>query len=136
MTTSRVDWVWAVPPTTDLRQFSDDLCRGELPAEVEVIKDNRPRTVWRVPDVAGGLLVKHYRVQRKDAIRSLVLPGRAEREYRAMETLCSVGLPSVRPLGYADRREGVWLREAWFIGRLVPKATTLAAAMSRLPPKG
>lgn len=130
MTTSRVDWVWAVPPSAELREFAAALVRGELPPSSEVVKQNRPRTVWRVPDVAGGLLVKHYRVQTKDALRSLVMPGRAEREYRAMESLCSVGLPTVRPLGYANHRKGVWLQEAWFIGRLVQDASTLAEALA------
>jgi tRNA A-37 threonylcarbamoyl transferase component Bud32 len=130
MSKSRVDWVWAVPPSAELRDFAEALVRGELPASIEVVKQNRPRTVWRVPDVAGGLLVKHYRVQAKDAIRALVTPGRAEREYRAMESLCSVGLPTVRPLGYADHRKGAWLQEAWFIGRLVKDARTLAEALA------
>ncbi len=130
MSKSRVDWVWAVPPSAELRAFAEALVAGELPAEAEVVKSNRPRTVWRLPDVAGGLLVKHYRVQAKDAVRSLVSPGRAEREYRAMEALCSRGLPTVRPLGYADRKRGVWLQEAWFIGRLVPDARTLAEALA------
>ncbi len=131
MSKSRVDWVWAVPPSDELRAFAQDLVRGELPSEgCHVIKQNRPRTVWQLPHVAGGLLVKHYRVQRKDAVRALVTPGRAEREYRAMESLCSWGLPTVRPLGYADHRQGVWLKEAWFIGRLVKDAQTLAESLA------
>jgi tRNA A-37 threonylcarbamoyl transferase component Bud32 len=134
MTKSRVDWVWAVPPSEELRDFADDLVQGLLPDSREVVKDNRPRTVWRVPDVAGGLLVKHYRVQPKDALRSLISMGRAEREFRAMEALCAVGLPSTRPLGFADRRRGVWLEEAWFIGRLIPQAASLAEAMARETP--
>ena len=105
MSKSRVDWVWAVPPSAELRSFSAALVRGELPSSSEVVKENRPRTVWRIPDVAGGLLVKHYRVQAKDALRALVTPGRAEREYRAMESLCSLDLPTVQPLGYADHRK-------------------------------
>ena len=134
MTRSRVDWVWALPPTEALRHFADELVEGRLPPGHEVVKSNRPRTVWRVPQVAGGLLVKHYRVQTKDAWRALVSPGRAEREYRAMELLRLRGVPTVQPLGYADRRERGWLKEAWFLGRLVPDATTLADALAALPP--
>ena len=129
MSKSRVDWVWAVPPSAELRSFSAALVRGELPSSSEVVKENRPRTVWRVPDVAGGLLVKHYRVQSKDALRAMVTPGRAEREYRAMEALCSLDLPTVQPLGYADHRKGLWLQEAWFIGRLVANAQTVAQVL-------
>ena len=125
-----VEWVWAVPPEDELRAVADALVRGVLPEGATVIKENRPRSVWAVPDVAGGLLIKHYRVRGKDALRALVTPGRAEREFRAMETLCTVGLPTVRPLGYADRRQGAWLKEAWFIGRLVPEAQTLGEAMA------
>ncbi|MDG2149039.1 MAG: lipopolysaccharide kinase InaA family protein [Planctomycetota bacterium] len=129
MSKSRVDWVWAVPPSAELRSFSAALVRGELPSSSEVVKENRPRTVWRIPDVAGGLLVKHYRVQAKDALRALVTPGRAEREYRAMESLCSLDLPTVQPLGYADHRKGLRLQEAWFIARLVAQAQTLSEAL-------
>ncbi|MCB9899141.1 MAG: hypothetical protein H6825_14145, partial [Planctomycetes bacterium] len=126
----RVDWVWATPPAAALRTLGDDFAAGRLPPDEVLLKHSRARSVWSAPDSCGGLLLKHYRVRGLEPWKALVQPGRAEREYRVMEAFCRLGVPTVRPIGYAERRDGVRLREAWFLGRLVPDASSLSEAIT------
>ncbi|MFT7465472.1 MAG: tRNA A-37 threonylcarbamoyl transferase component Bud32 [Pseudohongiellaceae bacterium] len=123
---SRLPWVWASPPHGELSALSRDLEAGLLPADRELIKENRLRSVWRVPGVDGGLLLKHYRIREGEALKTRLLGGRAEREYRAMESFCRAGLPSARPIAFANNWQSGRLVEAWFLSRFVPAARPLA----------
>jgi tRNA A-37 threonylcarbamoyl transferase component Bud32 len=126
---SRLPWVWASPPDEALSDLCRELEAGVLPAGREVIKENRIRSVWRIPDLAGGLLLKHYRLRAGEGLKTRLLGGRAEREYRAMESLCRVGLPSARPVAFADRRESGRLVESWFLSGFVPDSAPLSAVL-------
>lgn len=130
---SSVSWTFASPPDEALAEVAEGLPEQALPPDAEVIKHSRARTVWRCPDTAGGLLLKHYRVRGLESLKARVQPGRAEREYRVMEAFCRLDVPTVRPLAYADRREGGRLLESWFIGRLLPRARSLAEALEDEP---
>jgi tRNA A-37 threonylcarbamoyl transferase component Bud32 len=130
---SSVSWTFASPPDEALAEVAEGLPEQALPTDAEVIKHSRARTVWRAPDTAGGLLIKHYRVRGLESLKARIQPGRAEREYRVMEAFCGLDVPTVRPLAYADRREGGRLLESWFIGRLLPRARHLAEALTDEP---
>lgn len=123
---SRLPWVWASPPEGELSALSLALEAGQLPDDRELIKENRLRTVWKVPGVAGDLLLKHYRLREGEGLKTRLLGGRAEREYRAMESFCRAGLPSARPLAFADRWQSGRLVESWFLSRFVSGARALA----------
>lgn len=94
-----------------------------------VIKTGDRRSVWSLPEVAGGLLVKRFEIRGTERVKYALLASRARSEYRAMEAFVRVGLPVVRPLGYGERRRRGLLLEAWFVGRLVQRARTLAQAL-------
>jgi tRNA A-37 threonylcarbamoyl transferase component Bud32 len=129
-------WWWAVAPSAALAEVAFGLQRGEPPAGATAIKADERRTVWSVPGVAGGLLVKRFAVRGGETLKYALRPSRARSEYRAMEALVRLGLPVVRPLGFGERREGAALREAWFVGRLVPQARTLAEAVAEARSRG
>lgn len=126
---TRPHWVWASPPDPALRSLALDLFDGRLPEPRQVLKHNANRTVWRVPDLAGGLILKHYRGRSGEGLKTRLLGGRAEREFRAMEELCRLGLPSARPVGYSDRWAAGQLKESWFLSREVRPALTLYQAL-------
>jgi len=126
---SRLPWVWASPPDDALFGLCRILEDGRLPPGRELIKENQLRSVWRIPDLAGGLLLKHYRRRSGEGLKTRLLGGRAEREYRAMESLCRAGLPSARPIAFADRRVSGQLEESWFLSALVADAQPLSAVL-------
>lgn len=123
-------WVWATPPPDALVRLAAELDAGRLPPDRQVLKENRLRTVWAVPGVAGGVLLKRYRRRPGEVLKTAVLGGRAEREYRAMESLVRVGLPTPRPWAHALREDQGEPVE-WLLGRLVPRARTLAEALEQ-----
>lgn len=125
-----LDWLWATPPDETLRALGERLAQGELPDDRVLVKESRARSVWLLPQLAGGVVLKHYRVRGRDALKARVLPGRAESEFRSMETYIRRGLPTIRPVAYADRRDGGRLMESWFLCRLVHDARTLGEAVA------
>jgi len=131
-----VRWWWARAPEADLGALARALEAGRLPPDAALLKAGDRRQVWRLPDVAGGLLVKRFAVRGAEVGRFLVAPSRARAEYRAMEAFCRLGLPTVRPLGFGERRERLLLREAWFVGRLVPDARTVGEAQLQASARG
>ena len=133
---NRLAWVWASPPDESLLGLAGRLEQGDLPEPREVLKHNRHRTVWLLPAPGGGLILKHYRERGGEALKTRLLGGRAEREFRAMEEFCRAGLPSARPVAYADRRARGRLDESWFLSREVPDAVTLHAALRAAPADG
>jgi len=130
VTENGLRWVWATPPDEALRALSGSLAAGELPAGLSLVKESRARSVWRAPDLGPGIILKHYRVTGGEAVKACLLPARAEREFRVMESFCRRGVPTVRPLAYAERRDGWRLVEAWFVGGLLPDAEPLSAALA------
>jgi Lipopolysaccharide kinase (Kdo/WaaP) family len=123
-------WWWAVAPPADLAALARDLEAGREPPGADVVKAGARRVVWRVPGLAGGLLVKRFAVRGAERWKYMLRPSRARSEYRAMEAFTRLGLPVVRPIGFGERRAGPLLREAWFVGRLVPHARTLDQALA------
>ncbi|RKY21922.1 MAG: hypothetical protein DRQ55_02540 [Planctomycetota bacterium] len=132
----RLSWVWASPPDAPLLALAERLERGDVPVEHEVYKHNRNRTVWRLTGDPAQLVLKHYRGRSGEALKTWLLGGRAEREFRAMEEFCHAGLPTARPVAYADRREGGALTESWLLSREVLGARSVQQALAALPPDG
>lgn len=129
-----LSWVWASPPDRSLLDLAARLEESGLPQGLRTLKHNRNRTVWLVPDRA--LVLKHYRGRPAEALKTALMGGRAEREFRAMEEFCRVGLPSARPVAYADRRSGRSLHESWLISEEVQGARSVAQALDVLPADG
>ena len=119
-------WWWAAAPSAELAGVARALEAGGAPPCARPIKLGARRAVWALPDVAGGLLLKRFEVRGAERWKYALLASRARSEFRAMEALVRLGLPVVRPLGHGELRRGRLLRQAWFIGRLVPDARTLA----------
>ena len=63
-------WVWATPPPDALARLASELDAGRLPPDRQVLKENRLRTVWAVPGVAGGVLLKRYRRRSGEALKT------------------------------------------------------------------
>ncbi|MEO8754003.1 MAG: lipopolysaccharide kinase InaA family protein [Casimicrobiaceae bacterium] len=125
-----VRWWWAAAPAAPLARLADGLAAGRLPDELP-LKAGAGRSVWALPDVSEGVLLKHFKVRGSEALKYLVRPSRAHSEFRAMQAFERLGLPTVRALGFGERRERGRLREAWFLGRLVRNACTLGEAQAR-----
>ncbi|GJM20209.1 MAG: hypothetical protein DHS20C15_01240 [Planctomycetota bacterium] len=128
MSSSSLEWVWASPPDAALRELGSALERGDFPEPRVLVKQSRARAVWLLPEL--GLVLKRYTVRGRDAAKARWLPGRAESEYRSMEAFVQLGVPTIRPVAYADRRDGRRLTESWFLCELVPEARTLGEAVA------
>ncbi|MED5330019.1 MAG: lipopolysaccharide kinase InaA family protein [Planctomycetota bacterium] len=128
----KVGWNWVVPLDDALQSVADAFAGGELPADYEVIKERGRRQIWRAPKSAGGLLLKHFTVGSWESWRSLVWPSRAGRETQMMLAFQKAGIPTVEPVGFAERRKSGRVVEGWFLGRLVPNSRTLSDVLDGL----
>ncbi len=124
-----VRWSLAFAPDAELAALVRALPGGPLPPQALPIKEGARRSVWALPGPAGGVLAKRFALRGADPWRALFVGSRAAAEYRTMERLVRLGAPVVRPLGFGERRRAGLVREAWFLGRLVPGARTLRASM-------
>ncbi len=123
-----VRWWWGAAPEPELQEFTRRLAAGEEPPRETLLKSGDRRDIWRLPAVAGGLLLKRFHVRRSEALRFLLLPSRARAEFRALSAFVRLGLPTVTPLAFGERRRGGLLAECWLVSRLVPAARTLGEA--------
>jgi tRNA A-37 threonylcarbamoyl transferase component Bud32 len=127
-------WVWASPPDPTLLALVEGLAEGDLPEPREVLKHNRNRTVWLLPGTPAGLILKHYRRRAGEGFKTWLMGGRAEREFRAMEEFCRAGLPTARPVGFADEREDGRVVGSWFLSKEVVGARTVRQHQTALAP--
>jgi len=130
-----VRWWWVSQPPPALAAFVEGLAAGHTP-DAPALKAAAGRSVWALPGVSGGILLKHFRVRGAETLKYLVRPSRARSEFRAMVAFGRLGLPAVSALGFGERREAGRLREAWFLGRLVPSARTLGDEVQAAAARG
>ncbi len=92
-------WEFDLGVPEAVRQY---LAEGRWPAQAEVLKTNRRRTIYRV-SAAWGLIVKHDRAPGwLDRLKSL-WRNAGQREYAATSFAQGRGLPAPRPVGHARR---------------------------------
>ncbi|MGQ0552000.1 MAG: lipopolysaccharide kinase InaA family protein [Planctomycetota bacterium] len=118
----RLRWWWACAPDAALAELAAEIERPPV-LGAESLREGERRQVWTLRGRAGGVLLKRFPAR---GWQRLLSPAR--HEYLAMAEFCRLGLPTVRPLAFAERRAGSLLRESWFLGRLVVGARTVAAA--------
>ncbi|HVR36369.1 MAG TPA: lipopolysaccharide kinase InaA family protein [Methylomirabilota bacterium] len=127
-------WVWQVS-----QEFLDPrlLCRLESPAQLlrppaRVIERIPPRKFSELarlvlpewPDVP--LFVKHLGpISFKEALKSVLRPTRARRAFENALLLSRLKIRTAIPVATGERRQWLWLREAFLIFAEVPESTTL-----------
>ncbi|MFH2000354.1 MAG: lipopolysaccharide kinase InaA family protein [Planctomycetota bacterium] len=84
-------------------------------ANVEVIKSNMVRTVYRLTAAGVRLYVKAYHSRGvEEALKSLIRPSRALCEWQAMCRLEAAGIATAIPVFYGERRSAGILKHAFF----------------------
>lgn len=121
-------WLWGTPPSAPLRDLARRLERGEPLDDARTIKAGRSREVFAVERL--GVLVKRFEVRGLDGWRARWLPSRARREYRIMEELVRLGVPTTRPLACGETRAGARVTGAWFVAEYLAGARTLGDVLA------
>lgn len=99
----------------------------------EVVKQNRVRTVVRVPGPHGVLYVKRYRTKGLgDRLLSLVRASPAAREWRALLHLSSRGVPCPAPVLVGEERAGGLLRGSLLATRALEGTDELTRRLDAL----
>ncbi len=63
--------------------------------QIKIIKNGPHRTVYHLKLLSGGYFLKHFKADdRKTKLRQLVTPCRAELEYRAVQRVAELGIPT------------------------------------------
>ncbi|MBC7895087.1 MAG: hypothetical protein H7066_06725, partial [Cytophagaceae bacterium] len=88
-----VRWWWASPPDAALLELVARLLAGRPPDE-QPLKAGAGRSVWALPHVSDGVLLKHFRVRGSEGLKYVVRPSRARSEFRAMEAFARLRLPA------------------------------------------
>ncbi len=131
--TWRIDGEWSEVILTEVVRRLPAISRGG-----EVIKQNRMRTVYRVPLEGRRHAHVYLKVHRAptpfERAKSLVLPSRAATEWRLMTLFREAGIPTARPLARAERRVHGVLREAYFITEAISGASDLVPFLKRAFP--
>lgn len=107
---------------------------------LEVVKQGAHRTVYRVELPGRAFYVKHYRRERLlDGVSHLVRPSAARREWHKAAEVARRGIPTVKPLAWAERIHGGLVRDNYLVTEAIPDAYPLeqyvADHLPRLPAK-
>jgi len=99
-------------------------------SEQELIKDNKMRTVVRLPHPVRpegpALYVKRYKMRGIGLkLKHLILPTQAVRECRASQALISHGIPTCKVVAFAERRRMLLPSEEFLISVEIPKTVTM-----------
>jgi tRNA A-37 threonylcarbamoyl transferase component Bud32 len=131
-----IRWWWAEAPGEALTRLANSL-ESDLPIDgLETIKASERRRVAAVPDVDGGVLLKVFHVRDFEAVKYRLVSSRARAEFRAAVALRRRGVPVAEGLGYGEERVGRRLIRAWFLGRFVPGASSIGAALREARERG
>jgi hypothetical protein len=120
-----IRWTWGSAPDEGLQALARQLEEGRLPDDAGLIKRGDRRAVWALPQVAGGVLLKHFRIRGWEPLLFLVRPSRGAAEYCAALQLTQLGVNTPSAIGFGERRRRGLLLEAWSMTRLVPDASTV-----------
>ncbi len=93
----------------------------------ELVKDNNHRTVVRAPnpnhDGKPDLYLKRYKLSSLTRrLKHLIRPTHAAKEWEVSRILRERNIPTCRVLAIAERRPGLFHREAFLISREIPHA--------------
>ncbi|MCX8043947.1 MAG: lipopolysaccharide kinase InaA family protein [Desulfobacterota bacterium] len=116
---------WLVDTDGPVEQFR----RGKTDNAVSVVRDNFIRTSVLLSTGRSDcpeVFVKRYkRGGIRDAVKYLLLPSKAAREWRMLCAGEQRGIPSPRPLAYAERRVFGILRDSFLVAQSVAPAAPL-----------
>ena len=118
-------WTWAELPDESVRALAHRLDEGWTPGDEGQLKLGADRAVWRVPLGDGSVLLKRFVVPGARRLLHLVRASRAAAECQAACALRDAGIPTAPAIGFGERRTGGLLKEACYLGRFLPDATTL-----------
>jgi serine/threonine protein kinase len=91
-----------------------------------LIKDSLVRTALIIPGPRGDLFLKRYKIQRfTDELKYLILPSKAQREWKMARLALHRGIPTPFPLAMAERRRWRVLRDALFITQAISPSVPL-----------
>ncbi|MGE5190986.1 MAG: lipopolysaccharide kinase InaA family protein, partial [Deltaproteobacteria bacterium] len=95
-------------------------------AVAQTVKTGPHRTVYRLSLAGGEFYLKHFRVaDRKALLQNLVRPSKAEREWRAAQTLARLGLPTFEPVALGRLRRGGLVYDSFLVSREIPETVPL-----------
>jgi hypothetical protein len=122
----------ALPEFADvLRALDIDKVRHpERLAPGELIKDNKVRTVARLPHPANpngpSLFIKRYKLDNLTLkLKHLVVATHAFKEWKASRALAAIGIPTFKVLAFSERRCLMLPCEAMLITLEIPRVLTL-----------
>jgi len=124
-----IRWTWGPAPDEGLLALARQLDAGRLPDDALLIKRRERRSVWALPDVAGGVLLKQFQVRGWEPLLFLLRTSRGAAEFRAAVELARLGVATPSGLGYGERRRFGLLTESWSCARLVPSASTIGESL-------
>lgn len=126
-----IRWTWGTAPDESLVALTQRLEAGRMPADEQLIKRGERRAVWALPEIAGGVLLKQFRVRGAEPLLFLARASRGAAEFRSAVELARLGVDTPAAIGFGERRRHGLLVEAWSLARLVPDAPTVGEALTR-----
>jgi len=107
---------------------------------LEVVKQGVHRTVYRVELPGRAFYVKQYRRERlRDGVSHLVRPSAARREWHKAAEVARRGIPTVKPLAWAERIRGRLVRDNYLVTEAIHAACPLQEYVTdhlpKLPPR-
>lgn len=103
---------------------------------LEVVKQGVHRTVYRVELPDRAFYVKQYRRERfRDAVSHLVRPSAARREWHKAAEVARRGIPTVKPLAWAERIRGRLVRSNYLVTEAIHPSCPLQQYVTDHLPK-
>lgn len=115
----------------------DFLTDRENLARAHVIKSNMVRTVYRAEHSGVRFILKRYHTGGiGDAVKYLFAPSRATTEWRAMQRIHSLGIPTSRPIVFGEKRRFGVLADSFFAADYIDNSISFGPCTLGMKIKG
>lgn len=95
----------------------------------DVIKSSSIRRVVTVEipydDKPLEIFIKHHRLTWKETLKDIWFISKARNEWKMTHLLSMIGVPTVLPLAFGERRRGKLLRESYFVSKRIHDCETV-----------
>lgn len=82
---------------------------------VEIPHDEKPLEIF----------VKHHRLTWRETIKDLLSISKARNEWNRTHQVSHLGVPTILPLAFGERRQGRFLRESYFVSKRIHDCETV-----------